>query len=64
MAVACGEESSDFLTLLHIDDAGNFKLYSIEVGSTAHKQALDLWHAYLQIKRLTPPLAKLLSSSS
>lgn len=60
MAVGCGEEASDYLTVLHIDDAGNYKLHSIEVGSVEHQKALGLWHAYLQIKRLTPPLAKLL----
>ena len=60
LAVGNGEDPSDYLTVLHVDRAGNFQLYSIEVGSAQHKQALQLFDANLAIHRLTPKLAKIL----
>ncbi len=60
LAVLCGEEPSDFLTVLHIDRAGNYKLHSIKVGSDKHKMAQAYFDAHLAIYRLGPKLAKLI----
>ncbi len=60
LAVGMGEDPSDYLTVLHVDRAGNYALHSIEVGSAQHKQALQLFDANLAIHRLTPKLAKIL----
>lgn len=59
MAVLCGEEPSDLLTVVHIDRLGDYRLHSIVVGSVEHEQAQALFDAYLAIHRLTPRLAKL-----
>lgn len=58
LAVLCGEEPSDFLTVLHVDRAGNARLYPIKVGSRDHKDALALFDAHLAIYRLSPRIAK------
>lgn len=50
-ALLNGEDESDYLTVVHMDHAGNVKLYSIEVGSAQHKRALDLFDAHLTIYR-------------
>lgn len=50
-ALLNGEHESDYLTVVHMDHAGNVKLYSIEVGSAQHKRALDLFDAHLTVYR-------------
>lgn len=59
-AVMQGEQPSDWLTILHVDRLGGFKLHSIPVGGAAHVRALRLFDSYLDIHRSTPELAKLL----
>lgn len=60
MAVQCGEAPSDYLTIVHVDGCGNFKLHTIAVGSDDHKCALRVWHAAIVQYRDTRQLAKLL----
>lgn len=62
-AVDSGEESSDYLTILHITPTGTFKLYSIDVGGPEHKLALAMFDACLTIHRATPKLAKVLKET-
>lgn len=50
-ALLNGENPSDYLTVVHMDHAGNVRLYSIEAGSAQHKRALDLFDAHLTIYR-------------
>lgn len=59
-AVMQGEQPSDWLSILHVDRLGGFKLHSIPVGGAAHVRALRLFDSYLDIHRSTPELAKLL----
>lgn len=60
MAVAAGEETSDYLTIVHIDGTGNYALRSIAVGSEEHKTAERMFDAYLHIHRANSELAKVL----
>lgn len=60
MAVAAGEDASDYLTIVHIDGAGNYALHSIAVGSEAHKTVERMFDAYLHIYRVNSELAKVL----
>lgn len=60
LASVNGEDPSDYLTVVHVDRAGNYTLHSIEVGSAQHKWALDLFMAYLTIHRNVPKLAKII----
>lgn len=59
-AILCGENASDYLTILHVDGMGTFKLHSIRVGSKEHRTALAVADAYIAIKRGGASLAKLL----
>lgn len=59
-AVLCGEEPSDYLTVLHLLPTGTYQLYSIEEGSPEHDTALALFDAHLAIYRATPKLDKLI----
>lgn len=58
-AVECGEEPSDYLSILHITPTGTYKLHSIESRGAPARQALELFDACLAIHRLAPKLAKL-----
>lgn len=60
MAIAAGEDGSDYLTIVHIDGAGNYALHSIAVGSEAHNTAERMFDAYLHIYRANSELAKVL----
>jgi hypothetical protein len=55
-----GWPAADFLTILHVDGAGNYKLHSIPANGPDATMALDLFDAYLAIHRMTPKLARLL----
>jgi len=55
-----GWPTADFLTILHVDTAGNYKLHSIPANGPDATMALDLFDAYLAIHRMTPKLARLL----
>lgn len=50
-AVLGGEDRSDFLTVVHIDDCGNWTPHSIATGSKEEADALELFDAYLTIYR-------------
>lgn len=56
----CGEEPSQFLSIVHFSPLGTFDLHSIAVGSIVHQRARLLFDAYLAIHRTTPQLARLL----
>lgn len=60
LAVGCGEEASDWLTLLHFTPMGECKPYSIKVGGAENRLALSLFDAHLHIYRGQPKLAALL----
>lgn len=59
-AVLCGEEPSDYLTILHFTPMGDCFPYSIATGSPEHRMAQGVFDAALLIHRSTPRLAKLL----
>ena len=60
LAVRCGESPSEYLTIVHIDSCGGFKLHTVPVGGRAYNEAIELFHSYLNIYRSAPRLAKLL----
>ncbi len=64
LARICGEDPSAFLSILHIDLLGNYRLHSIEVGGDEHQQALDLWNAALTTYRNTSALNKYLKEDN
>lgn len=59
-ATLCGEQSSDYLTLVHLMPTGDFDTHSIKVGGPDHALALAVFDAYLLIHRGVPALSKLL----
>jgi hypothetical protein len=61
-AVLCGEEPSDYCSILHVTPLGDFALHSIAVGSPDYLLALDTFSSYLQIRRGENRLAKLLGA--
>ncbi len=60
LAVLCGEKPSDYVGVLHITPLGDFKPYTIQVGSPDYVAALAVFNHYLGIKRGESRLAKLL----
>ncbi len=58
LAVLCGEDRSDHLTVVHIDGLGNWKPWSIPTGGAAEADALAYFDAALQLYRLGPRLRK------
>ncbi len=58
LAVLCGEDRSDYLTVVHIDGLGNWKPWSIPTDSAAEDDALAYFDAALRIYRLGPQLRK------
>lgn len=60
LATVCGESPSDFLTIMHIDDLGNFEPYSIAVGSADYGYALQHFLAALALYRTGNKLKKVL----
>lgn len=62
MAVLCGEERSDWLTLIHIDACGNWRPVQIPTGGPEEEAALADFDAALARYRLAPTLRKLLLS--
>lgn len=61
MARGCGEQRSHFLTVVHCDDCGNFKLHTIPAAGEPYKLALSVFDAALTLYRGNPQLGKLLS---
>ncbi len=59
-AVLCGEAPSDYLTLIHCNDLGDYEPHSIRVGSDEHALALAVFDAHLVNYRGLPALGKLL----
>lgn len=59
MAALCGEEPSDYLTILHLRPSGDYRLVSIAVGSPEHTLALAMFDAALVAYRAGPKLDKL-----
>ncbi len=59
-AVLCGEEPSDYLTLIHCNDLGDYAPHSIRCGSDEHALALAVFDAHLVTYRGLPILGKLL----
>lgn len=62
LAVLCGEELSDYLTIVHIDALGNWTPTSIPTGGPEEAAALSVFDAALTTYRAAPQLRKLLSS--
>lgn len=60
LAVSCGEMPSEYLTLVHADNFGLYRMYSIAVGSPAHREALDYFNAALRQRKAGAALGKLL----
>ncbi len=58
LAVLCGEDRSDHLTVVHIDGLGAWKPWSIPTDSAAEAAALAYFDAALSIYRLGPRLRK------
>ncbi len=63
LARVCGEEPSDYLTLVHLDPTGDYRTYSIRCGDQDHACALHAFHAAVDMYRYLPRLAKLLTPS-
>lgn len=64
LAQACGEEPSDYVSLLHITPLGEYALHSIAYGSDDYHLAVETFHRYLGIRRGEARLAKLLRSDA
>lgn len=62
LAVLCGEERSDWLTIVHIDALGNWTPTQISTGGPEEQAALDYFDAALTLYRRAPDLRKLLGS--
>lgn len=62
LAVLCGEDRSDYLTIIHIDACGNWTPTSIPTGGPEEEAALAYFDAALVLYRRAPELRKLLSS--
>ena len=58
LAVLCGEDHSDYLTVIHIDGLGAWKPWSIPTDSAAEADALAYFDAALALYRLGPQLRK------
>ncbi len=58
LAVLCGEDRSDHLTIIHIDGLGNWKPWSIPTGGPEEQSALAYFDAALALYRLGPRLRK------
>ncbi len=58
LAVLCGEDRSDHLTVVHIDGLGNWKPWSIPTGGAEEQAALAYFDAALAIYRRGPELRK------
>lgn len=56
----CGEEPSDFLTVLHVNRCGDYKLHTIPATGQPYALAVGVFHAHLVNHRGVPALAKLL----
>ncbi len=61
-AQLCGEDPSDYCTILHVDPLHGVKAYSIEVGGADYVRALAVFDSYLAVRRGESALAKLLKS--
>lgn len=60
LAQLCGEEPSEFVSILHVTPLGEYRLLSLAYGSDDYHMAVELFHYYLQIRRSEARLAKLI----
>lgn len=58
LAVLCGEDRSDHLTVIHIDGLGAWKPWSIPTGGPEEADALAYFDAALALYRLGPKLRR------
>lgn len=61
LAMGCGEQRSDLLTVVHITPLGEWKMHSIATGSPEHEDAREYFLAALTLHRTGKPLSKLVN---